>query len=72
MFVVVESIKGFACSGKYNQRQSFLDMVGEIVEYGEVWEKEMLPCLEAMTKDRVAVVRIVLAGFVGGLGNMYE
>jgi serine/threonine-protein phosphatase 4 regulatory subunit 1 len=69
LFVVVESIKGFAYSGKYNQRQSFIDMISNIVKYNDVWEAEIIPCLEKLTEDKVVVVRIVLANFIGKLGN---
>lgn len=68
LFVVVESIKGFAYSGKYNQRQSFIDMISNIVKYNDVWEAEIIPCLEKLTEDKVVVVRIVLANFIGKLG----
>jgi len=66
LFVVVESIKGFAYSGRFNQRQSFIDMVPRLVAYRELFEKEIVPCLEALCSDKVAVVRVVLARLVAG------
>lgn len=67
LFVVVESIKGFAYSGRFNQRQSFIDMISPLVGYREIFEREIVPCLELLCGDKVEVVRVVLARFVGGL-----
>lgn len=39
LYVVVESIKGFAYSGRFNQRQSFIDMIPPLVGYRETFEK---------------------------------
>jgi hypothetical protein len=67
--VVVESIKGFAYSGRWNQRQSFIDMLGGLVRFERVWEQEIVGCMELLAGDRVVAVRVVLAGFVGALGR---
>jgi hypothetical protein len=67
LFVVIESIKGFAYSGRFNQRQSFLDMIVPIPRYRDIFNTEIVPCLENLSDDKVPVVRVILARFVGSL-----
>lgn len=67
LFVVTESIKGFAYSGRFNQRQSFIDMLPPLIAYREIFEKEIVPCLDFLCSDKVTVVRVVLAQFLASL-----
>jgi hypothetical protein len=35
--------------------------------YRDIFDKEIVPCLEDLSNDKVAVVRVILARFMGSL-----
>ncbi|KRX08498.1 Armadillo-type fold [Pseudocohnilembus persalinus] len=63
--ILIDQIKGFSNSHRSHQRQAFVQMNQNIIDdLPEIFEKNFLPVLEELSKDKVVSVKIQLARLV--------
>ncbi|KAL4508405.1 hypothetical protein ABPG72_003709 [Tetrahymena utriculariae] len=58
---VVNNIKAFSISNRFNQRQTFVLMCNQLMMYDKIFKEYFMDAFEALSKDKVVNVRISLA-----------